>query len=204
MPVYQKDVCPRCRADVSRRLGVITTPTINCRVCQLPMRVTAVAVMNNWQFNVAAPVVLAIWASAVVIIFRSPDSVAHWAWELGASPSGHDMQDRVAMVLVSGVVAFFCSVPFAVLGRIIGFFVARGLLSEPTPAAAASEFAPCQFVAQFAAPVGRERTPSAATVLRSNLAAGAYGIAMHSAPASHPQTGSGGFRFIARAFFCLL
>jgi hypothetical protein len=168
------------------------------------MRVTALAVMNNWQFNVAAPVVLAIWASAVVMIFGSPDTVARWAWELGASPSGHDMQDRLAMVLLAGVVALFCSIPFAVVGRIIGFFVARKLLSEPPPVAGANEFGQRQFLSQFPAPLGREQTPSAATVLRSNPAAGAHGVAMHSAPASPPQTGSGGFRFIARAFVCLL
>jgi hypothetical protein len=204
MPVYQKDVCPRCRADVSRRFGVITTPTITCRVCRFPMRVTTPAVMNNWQFNFAAPVVLAIWVGAVVIIFRSPDTVAHWAGELGATPSGHDTQDRVAMVLLSGVVALFCSIPFAVLGRLIGFFVAQGLLSEPPPEAAANELGQRRFLAQLPTPVGREQTPSAATVLRSYPAAGAYGVAMHSAPALPPQTASGGFRFIARAFFGLL
>jgi hypothetical protein len=168
------------------------------------MRVTALAVMNNWQFNFAAPVVLAIWAGAVVIIFRCPDTVAQWAWDLGASPSGHDTQDRLAMGLLAGVVALFCSIPFAALGRLIGFFVARRLLSEPPPEFAASEFGQRHFLSQFRAPVGREQTPSAATVLRSNPAGGTYGVAMHSAPALPPQTASGGFRFIARAFFSLL
>jgi hypothetical protein len=174
MAVYQKDVCPRCRADVSRRLGVITTPTITCRVCQFPMRVTALAVMNNWQFNFAAPVVLAIWVGAVVIIFRSPETVAHWAGELRAPPTGHDLQDRLAMSLTAGVVALFSSIPFAVVGRLIGFFVARRLLSEPSSAAAASEFGQRQFLSQLPA------------------------------PALPQQKASGGFRFIARAFFGLL
>jgi hypothetical protein len=108
------------------------------------------------------------------------------------------------MALLSGVVALFCSIPFAVLGRLIGFFVARRLLSEPPPDAAATELGQRRFLSQFPTPVGWEQTPSAATVLRSNPAAGAHGIAMHSAPALPPQTASGGFRVIARAFFGLL
>jgi hypothetical protein len=204
MPYYQKDVCPRCRADVSRRIGLITTPTITCRVCQFPMRVTALAVMNNWQFNFAAPVVLAIWVGAAVIIFRSPDMVARWASELGVNPSGHATQDRLAMVLLSGVLALFCSIPFAVLGRLVGFYAARRLLSEPPPEAAASELGQRQFVSQLPTPVGREQTSSAATVVRTSPAAGAYVVEMHSARDLPPRRASGGFRFIARGFFGLL
>ena len=204
MPYYQKDVCPRCRADVSRRFGLITTPTITCRVCQYPMRVTALAVMNNWQFNFAAPVVLAIWVGLALIIFRCPDTVAHWADQLGARPSGHALQDRLAMVLVSGVVALFCSVPFAAVGRLVGFFAARRLLSEPAPGSGAIELRQGQFASQLPTHVGWDQTPSSAIVVRSSPAAGAYGEAMHTAPAMPPQTAGGGFRFIARAFFGLL
>jgi len=187
MPCYQKDVCPRCRADVSRRFGVITTPTIDCRVCQFPMRVTSLAVMNNWQFNAAAPVGLALWVAALFIIFGSPETAARWAWELGATPSGHDTQDHLAMALVAGGAALFCSVPFAIVGRIIGFFVARRLLSEP-PEPAASEFGQRQYLSYVPAPA----------------ASGGYGVAMHSTPELPQQTAGGGFRFIARTFFGLV
>jgi hypothetical protein len=159
--------------------------------------------MNNWGFNFVAPVALAIWAAAVAILYLNPEMAADWMREFRIPPTTA-LRDRLALVLLAGVLAFLCSIPFLAVGRLIGFFVARRLLSEPPPEAAASEFGQRQFLSQFPTPVGREQTRSAATVLRSNRAVGAYGVARHSAPAQPPHPASGGFRFIARAFFGLL
>ena len=101
------------------------------------------------------------------------------------------------MSLLAGVGALFCSIPFAVLGRLVGFFVARQFLSAPG-SGAASDSGPRQFRYGWLTPVGREQTSSAAHSF--NPAAAAYGVA----PALPPQTGGGGFRFLARAFFGLL
>jgi hypothetical protein len=149
------------------------------------------------------PAGLVIWASAVLVIFCSPETAAHWTREFGTASTGHATRDRIALVLLAGVLAMFCSIPFVAIGRLFGFFVARRLLSEPPPEVPASDLGSRQFLSQLATPAGREQTLSTATALRSNPTTGAYGVSIPPVPAQPPQM-DGGRSFIARAFFTLL
>lgn len=172
-------------------MGLITTPTINCSVCRLPMRVTAVAVMNNWGFNFVAPAFLAVWVAAVVITFLNPELAAHWMREFRIPPAS-TLQDRMALVLVAGAGALICSIPFLVVGRMIGFFVARRLLSEAPPEVPLGHLEQQQWMRQIPTPAGREP-------------ARACGVAAHPALAQPAEKAhAGGPRFIARAFFSML
>jgi hypothetical protein len=172
-------------------MGLITAPTIICRVCRCPMRVTAVAVMNNWGFNFMAPAWLAIWAAAVAIIFLNPEMAADWMREFRIPPTTA-LRDKLALVLLAGGLALFCSVPFLVVGRVIGFFVAQRLLSEPPPEVPMSNREQQQWTRQLPTPAGREP-------------ARACGLAVQPAPAQPAgRTNAGGPRFIARAFFSML
>jgi len=172
-------------------MGLITTPTIVCGVCRFPMRVTAVAVMNNWGFNFVAPALLAIWAAAVAVIFLNPEMAADWMREFRI-PATTALRDKLALVLLAGVLATFCSMPFLVVGRIFGFFVARRLLSEPPPEAPRSHLEQQQWMRQPPAPAGRGPAP-------------AFSLPVQPAPAQPAETAhAGGPRLIARAFFSML
>ena len=58
-------------------------------------------------------------------------------------PAG-TFQERLLLAAVAGVVAAVCSIPFALLGRIIGYFVGQRLLSEIEQEAPAGDVAPRQ------------------------------------------------------------
>ena len=69
------DVCPGCRTDVSRRFGLITTPTIDCPRCGRTMNVTRSAIQNNWQFNFGWVAGLGTWIGlgAMLVLDPAPD-----------------------------------------------------------------------------------------------------------------------------------
>jgi hypothetical protein len=204
MPFYHKNVCPRCNADVSRRFGLITTPTVVCRSCRYEMRVTGRAVTDNWAFNFMTLAALAIWGGMAVLILASSESAAALGKRMSL-PAG-TIQERLLLAMLSGVVAAVCSIPIMLLGRIIGYFVGRRLLSEQEREDSA------------VAPPARPSAPpfqSGAQTLRtqqlfSAAASAAYGVAVQpapipAAPAQPPEArGDGVLRFILRAFFGLL
>ena len=125
MPTVTRDACPRCRTDVSRRLGVITTPTIACPKCRAVMDVTRTAVVNNWQFNGAVLAAAFIWTAVAAAVFLNPN----FATQVGARVGrpARTPQDRLVLAAIVGVPAGFFALPFGVLGRLVGYGVARRL-----------------------------------------------------------------------------
>src|SRR5262249_1719913 len=119
MAVVILDVCPRCRKDVSRRLGVITTRTIVCPRCDYEMKITANAVTNNGQYNGVMRVALPVWIGLAAAILASP-TVAAAVGGLFKLPV-QTLQNRLIVALVAGILAVVVGLPFAVLGRMIGF-----------------------------------------------------------------------------------
>jgi hypothetical protein len=130
MPVVVLDVCPRCKTDVSRRLGLITTRTIACAKCGHEMRVTQNAVINNWQYHGAVLAFLVLWTGATVLILSRPDVAA----EVGrrAALPCQTMKERATLALVAAVPILLCAMPFAVIGRVVGYYVAQRLALDAT------------------------------------------------------------------------
>src|SRR4051812_28311997 len=73
MAISVLDVCPRCKMDISRRLGVITSPSVNCSFCGQLMRVTRDAILNNWQYNGLMWPFFSIWAGMALVTLFNPD-----------------------------------------------------------------------------------------------------------------------------------
>ncbi len=123
MPRIVLDICPQCQADVSRRMGFITRPTLTCPKCNCEMRVTSRAVVNNWGYNLAAWATLVAWGFFLMIAFTSPQvkpptssEAAQWA----AFLAGVGLGCLIPALLVAGL-------PFIVIGRCIGHWMAARL-----------------------------------------------------------------------------
>lgn len=211
MPVVriQIDICPRCKADVSRRFGLIKTPIIACPNCRHEMGVTAKAVMNNWQFNFTVVAFLVLLGGGLLLIFSSPQATAQFTREFNISELNSPTQETLALVTVAGIFALFACMPFAAIGRAAGYFTARQLLSgnvppEPTPPAGNAPQQP--FSLQLQQGNQKLRTQQ----YFSGPAPGAYGLTVQPTatvppPAAAPETrGDGAFRFLVRAFFGLV
>jgi hypothetical protein len=123
MPRIVLDVCPQCQADVSRRMGFITKPTLVCPKCGYEMRVTSRAVVNNWGYNLGALAILVAWGFFLMIAFTSPKvkppavgAAAHWA----AFLVGIGLGCFIPALIVAGI-------PFVVIGRCVGRWMASRL-----------------------------------------------------------------------------
>jgi hypothetical protein len=204
MPVYRINVCPRCKADVSRRFGLITTPTVVCHSCRFEMRITGKAVTDNWGYNFAALAGLAIWGGIALLILASPESAAALGKRMSLPAA--TIQDRLLLAALSGVAAALCAIPFAVIGRLIGYFVGQRLLSQHEQEAPPASLPPQQHSSPFQVGAQKLRTQQ----LFSGPAPAACGVAVQpapveAAPARPPETGGHGvLRSILRVFFCLL
>jgi hypothetical protein len=128
MPVAILDVCPRCRTDVSRLVGLITTPTLACPKCRAAVGVSPRAVVSNWQFNVAVLAGVFLWTTLAVAVFISPEFAASAGVHLKRPTA--TVQDRLVLALYVGVPAGVVAVPFGLLGRVIGRRVARRLATQ--------------------------------------------------------------------------
>src|SRR3954454_1370366 len=122
------DVCPRCRTDVSRLVGLITTPTLACPKCRAAVGVSGRSVVNNWQFNVAVLAGVFVWTTLAVAVFISPEFAASAGTHLKRPAA--TVQDRMILALYVGVPAGVIAVPFGVLGRVLGRRVAGRLATR--------------------------------------------------------------------------
>ena len=138
MPMVILDVCPRCRSDVSRKFGLITTRLIVCPKCQFEMFVTPKAVVNNWQFNAAVWAGLAMWIGFASIIFTNSDTAATVGRHLQLPV--RTFENRLVLAFAGCIPALFVALPFALVGRIIGFSVARRLNVDAAEEAAVADF----------------------------------------------------------------
>jgi len=128
MAIHGKDLCPRCKTDISRRLGVITSASVNCSFCGQQVQVTRNAVLNNWQYNSLMWPFFAIWTGMAVTVLFNQDLVVALTRFL---PITVDV--LVAQVLGAVLCllpAFVCAIPFALVGRVVGCLVAWQLESE--------------------------------------------------------------------------
>ncbi len=124
------DVCPKCKTDVSRRLGFITTPSITCSKCGHSMYVTESAVLNNWQYNVAVGAWMLAWAVFVIVLWASPEAAMSASRFFGMRVL--DTEHLIYMSVLAFIPAAFVGLPFGLVGRMCGYLVWQGF-TQPTP-----------------------------------------------------------------------
>ena len=102
--------CPRCRADIARRFGLMSTLTITCPFCEAKVRIDRNVIAQNWGFNFAWVGGLLIWLVLGVAVIASPQFAAMAA---NKTLPAATLQNRA-------VIALFCVIPSLLAGLIIG------------------------------------------------------------------------------------
>lgn len=113
--------CPKCRLDIGRQFGLITTTTIVCSKCGTHVRLDSAAVAQNWGFNFGWMSALLIWFALGVGVLVDPQFAA----TMGNTtfPAATDAQ-RVVIALTCGIWAFLAGLCFAMVGMVLGSLVA--------------------------------------------------------------------------------
>ena len=132
MPTYTVVTyrCPRCRADVGRRLGLYTKLMIDCPNCQASVRIGRQCVAQNWAFNFAIGGGLIIWLLLAVAVLIDPQLAAM----IGQKEFPADtFEHRLVIAGVCILPSMLAGLVVAGLGWLFGMVVA---LEDPAPGAA--------------------------------------------------------------------
>jgi hypothetical protein len=102
--------CPRCKADLGRRFGLITTPSVVCPGCGANVRIDRNVIAQNWGYNFAWVGGLLAWAALAAAVLLDPAFAA----TLGNKtlPAG-TFEQRL-------VIAGFCAIPALFAGLLLG------------------------------------------------------------------------------------
>ena len=157
--------CPKCRADIGRRFGLITTPMIVCGSCGTNVRIDKNVIQQNWAFNFGWAGGLFTWLCLAVAVINSPAFATKMA---NNTLPAATFENRLVIAAMCGLWAMFVGMGFALIGGIIGTIVAAtssawslnsgGFQSFPTPPTPGGTSAPpggFQFM-----PPGRGQQPA--------------------------------------------
>jgi hypothetical protein len=141
--------CPRCRADIGRRFGLISTLTITCPSCQSKVRLDSIVITQNWGFNFAWVSGLLIWLALGIAVVAIPQFAAMIGNRTFPAAT---LQNRVVIALICAIPALLAGLIIGGVGMLLGTIVALGAAGEennttlpandnilpmPSPAAAA-------------------------------------------------------------------
>ena len=112
MPTYTVITyqCPKCKADIGRRIGLHTKLTIVCPNCGANVRIGRDAMAQNWGFNFAWVSGLTIWLVLGVGVLVSPELAA----QIGRDAFPADSFEH--RLVIAGV----CAIPALLAGLVIG------------------------------------------------------------------------------------
>lgn len=102
--------CPRCRADIGRNFGLITSRVISCHSCGSKVRVDANVIGQNWGYNFAWTASLMLWSALAVAVLANPAFAAMIG--NGTFPAA-TFENRL-------VIAGVCVIPALMGGLVIG------------------------------------------------------------------------------------
>jgi hypothetical protein len=102
--------CPRCKADIGRRFGLITTPSIICPQCGTTVRIDRNVIAQNWGYNFAWVSGLLIWAGLAIAVLADQQFAAKVG---NKTLPAATMQNRL-------VIAGFCAIPALLAGLVCG------------------------------------------------------------------------------------
>jgi hypothetical protein len=119
--------CPRCRADIGRRFGLMSTLTITCPFCEAKVRIDRNVIAQNWGFNFAWVGGLLIWLVLGVGALASPQFAAMLGNKTlpAATP-----QNRVVIALFCVIPSLLARLVIGGVGMLLGTIVAMGAARE--------------------------------------------------------------------------
>lgn len=109
--------CPRCRADLGRQFGLITSRSIPCPRCGTTVRIDSQVIAQNWGFNFGWVGGLLLWLGLAAGVMLDP----HFAASIGGKTLKSDtQQQRLMIALVCGIPALLGGLVFGGIGMLLG------------------------------------------------------------------------------------
>ena len=141
MAVYVRTVirylCPKCRQDVARRPGFISTPVIACHACGHEFLVNRNAVVYSWQKTVFWYAWLFLLMVTTVYFVTAPGETSTQLWhQLNQSGSfgeqiGGFIGVGIGALIASAIMAALAALPISLVGgTVAGHVVANRICSD--------------------------------------------------------------------------
>jgi DNA-directed RNA polymerase subunit RPC12/RpoP len=102
--------CPRCKADIGRRFGLITKKLIVCQKCGHNVLIDSSVIQQNWAFNFGWMGTLFVWLCLGATVLVNEEVARSIG---GKSFKADTVQSRL-------VIAAVCAIPSLLVGLVIG------------------------------------------------------------------------------------
>ena len=121
--------CPRCKADIGRQFGLLTSLTITCFHCQTKVRIDRNVIAANWGFNFAWVGGLLTWLALAVGVLVDP--------KFAATVANHTlpavtMENRLVIAGFSAIPSLLAGLVIGGLGMLLGSLVSLSETEEST------------------------------------------------------------------------
>jgi hypothetical protein len=120
--------CPKCKLDLGRRFGLITSKCVTCARCGGHVLITTPAVSQNWAMNFGVAAGGLLWVILTVGVLFSPEFAAK-ASDLFLRGAG--VRNPLAIVGVCLLPAFVVGLVAGVVGSVLGTIAGLCMSSEP-------------------------------------------------------------------------
>jgi hypothetical protein len=124
--------CPRCKTDIGRQWGLITTKVIVCPSCGTNVRIDTSVIQQNWAFNFGWVGGILTWFVLGALVLADPQFATTIGRKTFKSDTG---EQRLLIAGMCGIPAMFAGLLIGLVGGILGTIVAWGA-SEAPPAPA--------------------------------------------------------------------
>jgi uncharacterized membrane protein len=121
--------CPRCRTDIGRRFGLITSARIVCPCCGTYVRIDAQVIQQNWGFNFGWAAGLLTWLGLATAMLASPEFAAAFGGNTFPSAT---LENRLALAAMCCIPSLFVGGAVAAVGMLLGALVAAGAEDSDT------------------------------------------------------------------------
>ncbi len=116
--------CPRCKSDIGRRFGLITTLTIPCPNCRTQVRVDSNCIQQNWGFNFGWVGGVLLWFALAAGVLASPEFAA----QIGRKTFPADTHEqRLVIAGVCALPAFLGALVIGGIGMVCGAIAAASM-----------------------------------------------------------------------------
>ncbi len=121
--------CPRCRLDLGRRFGLMTTPCIRCSRCGTNVQVSTAAILQNWAYNFGWVGGVLLWIVLAVGIVLSPEFANTVSDQMFR---GAEVRNPVVLLAGCLIPAFLAGLLSAFVGMVLGALASLLMTTAPT------------------------------------------------------------------------
>jgi hypothetical protein len=121
--------CPRCRADLGRQFGLITSRSIPCPRCGTMVHIDGKVIAQNWGFNFGWVGGLLLWLGLAAGVMLDPQFAASIG---GKTFKSDTQQQRVIIALVCGLPALFGGLVCGGVGMLLASVMVGGGEAGPS------------------------------------------------------------------------